>query len=321
MSEETMQETRDMPEPTQESGEISQFLANQNDYLEVGIHIATKVKSAGMKRFIYKVREDGLYLLDLKTIDAKIAVAAKMLAMYDPKDVVVTASRIYAIVAAEKFASIIGAKFIKGRVTPGIFTNPHRDDYMEAKLILIIAVLFSVLAYLYSERLKDMLLVGNIYVAFTYAIPFIYGNFVVAAALSVNILLISLSIFLIGLAREIYGMIRDKEGDIAARKTKNLISCIGERRSAEFGLILTVEGIIISMYLFIYQTPFKFNLAFMLPITLANLLIFYIGVGHISHANSGSRKWFDRARNLSFVGMGIALLAYLLTGLGLYLII
>ncbi len=187
--------------------------------------------------------------------------------------------------------------------------------------VFIIAVLFSVLAYLYSERLKDMLLVGNIYVAFTYAIPFIYGNFVVAAALSVNILLISLSIFLIGLAREIYGMIRDKEGDIAARKTKNLISCIGERRSAEFGLILTVEGIIISMYLFIYQTPFKFNLAFMLPITLANLLIFYIGVGHISHANSGSRKWFDRARNLSFVGMGIALLAYLLTGLGLYLII
>ncbi len=114
-----------------------QFLVNQNDYLEVGIHIATKVKSAGMKRFIYKVREDGLYLLDLKTIDTKIRVAANMIAMYDPKDVVVTASRIYAIVAAEKFAEIIGAKFIKGRVTPGIFTNPHRGDYMEAKLIMI----------------------------------------------------------------------------------------------------------------------------------------------------------------------------------------
>ncbi len=113
------------------------LLVNQNDYLEVGIHIATKVKSAGMKRFIYKVREDGLYLLDLKTIDTKIRVAANMIAMYDPKDVVVTASRIYAIVAAEKFADIIGAKFIKGRVTPGIFTNPHRADYMEAKLIMI----------------------------------------------------------------------------------------------------------------------------------------------------------------------------------------
>ena len=112
-----------------------QLLVNQNDYLEVGVHIATKVKSAGMKRFIYKVREDGLYLLDLKTIDNKIRVAAKMIARYDQKDVVVTASRIYAIVAAEKFAGIIGAKFIKGRVTPGIFTNPHRNDYMVSFLV------------------------------------------------------------------------------------------------------------------------------------------------------------------------------------------
>ena len=120
-----------------EGADDSGLLASQNDYLEVGVHIATKVKSAGMKRFIYKVREDGLYLLDLRTIDQKIRVAAAMIARYDPKDVVVTASRIYAIVAAEKFASIIGAKFIKGRVTPGTFTNPNRFDYMESRLIMI----------------------------------------------------------------------------------------------------------------------------------------------------------------------------------------
>ncbi|MCL4373795.1 MAG: 30S ribosomal protein S2 [Candidatus Marsarchaeota archaeon] len=114
-----------------------QLLANQNDYLEAGIHIATKVKTPGMKKFIYKVRDDGLYLLDLKTIDSRIRVAASMLARYDPKDIVVTASRIYAIVAAQKFAEIIGAQFIKGRVTPGIFTNPNRPDFMEPKLIFI----------------------------------------------------------------------------------------------------------------------------------------------------------------------------------------
>ena len=37
------------------------------------MHFATKIKSPGMKKFIYRVREDGLYLLDLKTIDARIA--------------------------------------------------------------------------------------------------------------------------------------------------------------------------------------------------------------------------------------------------------
>ncbi|MEM3841256.1 MAG: 30S ribosomal protein S2 [Candidatus Micrarchaeaceae archaeon] len=114
-----------------------QLLANQNDYLESGIHIATKVKSPGMKQFIYKIREDGLYLLDLKTIDSRIRIAAEMIARYDPKEVIVTASRIYAIVAAEKFSEAIGARFIKGRVTPGIFTNPYREDFSEPKLIFI----------------------------------------------------------------------------------------------------------------------------------------------------------------------------------------
>ena len=114
-----------------------ELLANQNDYLEAGIHIATKTKSPGMKKFIYRVREDGLYLLDLKTIDTRIKVAAKMIAAYEPRSVVVTASRIYAIVAAQKFAEIIEAKFIKGRVTPGIFTNPNREDFMEPRLIVI----------------------------------------------------------------------------------------------------------------------------------------------------------------------------------------
>ncbi len=113
------------------------FIADQNGYLEAGIHIATKVKSPGMERFIYKVRDDGLYLLDLKTIDSRISIAAKMLSRYDPKDVIITASRVYAIAAAEKFAEIIKAKFIKGRVTPGIFTNPLREDFTEPKVIMI----------------------------------------------------------------------------------------------------------------------------------------------------------------------------------------
>ena len=57
----------------QQEQQQQSLLVNQSDYLEVGIHIATKVKSAGMKKFVYKVRDDGLYLLDLKTIDSRSA--------------------------------------------------------------------------------------------------------------------------------------------------------------------------------------------------------------------------------------------------------
>ncbi len=113
------------------------LLVQQNEYLEAGIHIATKTKSPGMKRFIYKMREDGLYFLDLKTTDTRLRIAASMIARYKPEQVVVTASRIYAIPTAEKFASLIGARFIKGRVTPGVFTNPNRQDFMEPALVIV----------------------------------------------------------------------------------------------------------------------------------------------------------------------------------------
>lgn len=116
---------------------MEELLVNQNEYLEEGIHIATKAKAQGMEKFVYKVREDGLYLLDIAVIDERIRIAAKVLARYDPSKIVVTASRTYAIYAAEKFASIINARFLRGRVNPGIFTNPNRQEFIEPELIFI----------------------------------------------------------------------------------------------------------------------------------------------------------------------------------------
>ena len=115
----------------------NEFLIDQTEYLEVGIHIGTKIKTPGMKQFIYKVREDGLYLLDLATIDKRIKTAAKMLARYEPGEIVVTASRIYAIASAAKFAEITKTKLLSGRVMPGIFTNPNRSDFTEPSIVLI----------------------------------------------------------------------------------------------------------------------------------------------------------------------------------------
>jgi small subunit ribosomal protein S2 len=115
----------------------NELLIDQATYLEAGIHIGTKIKTPGMKRFIYKIREDGLYLLELNVIDQKIRQAARLLAQYDPKDIVVTASRIYAIASASKFAEITKSKLITGRVVPGIFTNPNREDFQEPGIMLL----------------------------------------------------------------------------------------------------------------------------------------------------------------------------------------
>ncbi len=117
--------------------ENEQLLTDQSAYLEAGVHIGTKVTTPGMRRFIYKIREDGLFLLNLSTINERISHAAKMLAEFDAKEIVVTSSRIYAIAAAAKFAEITGAKLMAGRVMPGVFTNPKRTDYSEPGVMLV----------------------------------------------------------------------------------------------------------------------------------------------------------------------------------------
>jgi small subunit ribosomal protein S2 len=112
-------------------------LTSQSEYLEAGIQIGTRVRTPGMSRFIYKRRDDGLYLLDISAIDRRIRSAAKLLASYDQGSIVATASRIYAIAPAKKFAELTGTKLISGRVMPGVFTNPNRGDFVEPEIVLI----------------------------------------------------------------------------------------------------------------------------------------------------------------------------------------
>ena len=46
------------------------------------MHIGMKQQTKDMKRFIYKIRDDGLAVLDLQTIDKRIKLAATFLKDY-----------------------------------------------------------------------------------------------------------------------------------------------------------------------------------------------------------------------------------------------
>ncbi len=112
-------------------------LIEETEYSYSHIQSGTMIRMPGMKRFISSRRGDGLYLLKLDVIDERIKAAARMLAAYDSKGVVVTASRIYAITPAKKFAELTGTRLVEGRVMPGTFTNPNRKDFTEPELILV----------------------------------------------------------------------------------------------------------------------------------------------------------------------------------------
>ena len=63
-------------------------LITEEIYLKAGIHIGTKFKTKYMEKFIYKTRSDGLSVLNVDEINKRITIAAKMIARYDPSEIV-----------------------------------------------------------------------------------------------------------------------------------------------------------------------------------------------------------------------------------------
>jgi small subunit ribosomal protein S2 len=107
------------------------------DYLGAGVHIGTQQKTEDMERFIHRVRDDGLYVLDVSQTDRRIRTAADFLANYSPEQVLVTSSRQYGRFPAEKFAEAIGARARTGRFIPGTLTNPDYDGYIEPDVVVV----------------------------------------------------------------------------------------------------------------------------------------------------------------------------------------
>jgi small subunit ribosomal protein S2 len=108
-----------------------------DEYLAAGVHIGTQQKTEDMKRFVYRVRADGLYVLDVKSTDDRIKTAAKFLSKFDPARILVVSARQYGQFPATMFAKVIGAKSMVGRFIPGTLTNPEYRDFVEPDVVVV----------------------------------------------------------------------------------------------------------------------------------------------------------------------------------------
>ena len=113
-----------------EQHDTGQFLVPLEKYLKVGLHIGTKFKTKYMEPFIYKIRSDGLAVLNVKKIDERIAIAAKMISKYEPEDILIVGKRENSWDAIKMFAEMTGIKSFAGRYKPGVLTNLNLDDFM-----------------------------------------------------------------------------------------------------------------------------------------------------------------------------------------------
>lgn len=114
------------------------LLVALDQYLAAGIHIGTQVKTVTMEPYIYRVRQDGLYVLDIRKFDERIRVASKILGRVDPSSAIaVVGARQYAHKPIQTFCAITGATPLAGRFIPGTFTNPRLPQYTEPSLVFI----------------------------------------------------------------------------------------------------------------------------------------------------------------------------------------
>jgi len=102
------------------------------------VHIGTRNLDAGVERYIWKRRNDGVYLINLQKTWEKLVLAARVIvAIENPADVVLISARPYGQRAILKFAKYIGATAITGRFTPGTFTNQIQDRFVEPRLLIV----------------------------------------------------------------------------------------------------------------------------------------------------------------------------------------
>lgn len=124
-------------EKDQETTTIEELLLPRDTLLSAGIHIGTRMKTRDMKPFIYRVRPDGLFVLDVKKTDDRIRVAAKFLARFEPAKVAVAAARLYAQEPIRKFCEVTGATPIIGRFIPGLLSNPLYPNRIDPEVIIV----------------------------------------------------------------------------------------------------------------------------------------------------------------------------------------
>ncbi|ACL11684.1 30S ribosomal protein S2 [Desulfurococcus amylolyticus] len=119
-----------------ESGVI-ELLVPIEKYLSAGVHIGTHICTKFMEPFVYRVRSDGLYILDVRKIDDRLKIAGKFLARYQPEKIAVVSVRQYGRKPVQKMCQYVGCKPFVGRFLPGTFTNPSLKIYFEPDVVVI----------------------------------------------------------------------------------------------------------------------------------------------------------------------------------------
>ncbi len=109
----------------------------QEIFIKNGLHIGSRIKVVDMEKFIYALRPDGIYLIDINKTIERLNIAAKFISLFPSDKVIITTSHVYGVKPVEKFCEIVGTIPVVKKFQAGLLTNRNLSSFSEPKLVLV----------------------------------------------------------------------------------------------------------------------------------------------------------------------------------------
>ncbi len=178
----------------------------------------------------------------------------------------------------------------------------------------IIAMFTGLVGVLYDVKLKKIKLVGNFYIAYAMAIPFIFGSVSVTGihSFSSSVFLLAFIAFVAGFGREIMKDIMDFEGD-SSSGVISFPSHFGIDKAKKLVAILYLVAILLSFLPFSFELfiPYYFDWYYLGFVLVADILFLYTIYKILFDVNID----FKMHRKLTLLSLLIGLVAFLIGSL------
>ena len=113
------------------------WLVSLEEYIKAGVHIGTKIKNKQTKKFIARVRSDGLAIIDVIKLDERLRLSTKLLSKYEPYQILAVGRRETTRKPLQMLNKYTGINVYPKRYPPGLLTNPALDIFKDVDIVII----------------------------------------------------------------------------------------------------------------------------------------------------------------------------------------
>jgi len=133
----------------------------------------------------------------------------------------------------------------------------------------LIALSVALLGIYYDVKMKEFGVMGNLYIAFSMAIPFLFGGFVTLSVTTPLLILFTMA-FIAGFGREVMKDVMDIEGD-TLRDVRSLARILGVERAKKVASLSYLASVALSPIPFFLSGAYQNDLFYLIPVIFADL--------------------------------------------------